>query len=122
MIKGIQDFYYNVRDMERALAFYGALLERAPSYRTSHFSVFEVGGLRLGLHLSEQEIPRVPRDGHGPLAGGTLTFASTDIAGDRARLEGLGAAILAELDETWGHLVVFEDLDGNVVKLMRAKY
>jgi len=26
------------------------------------------------------------------------------------------------MDEAWGHMLIFEDLDGNVLKLQNAKY
>jgi hypothetical protein len=54
--------------------------------------------------------------------GGTLTLSSNDVSGDRKILEEAGSKILGELDESWGHMLIFEDLDGNVLKLQNAKY
>ncbi len=123
MITGVQDFYYNVSDMGRARRFYSELLGSKPSYDTDHFTVFNVGALRFAIHWSEGgAVPRIERDSHGTHAGGTLTLASDDVKADRARLEKLGAKILSESDMPWGHMLVWEDLDGNVLKLMKAKY
>jgi hypothetical protein len=41
---------------------------------------------------------------------------------DRARIERCGGKILGEADQDWGHMLVFEDVDGNVIKLMKPKY
>lgn len=32
------------------------------------------------------------------------------------------ASLLGEQDEHWGHMLVFEDLDGNVLKLMHPQH
>lgn len=120
MITGVQDLYYNVGDMERAVAFYAALLGRRPTEENPWWSAFDAGGVRIGLHgTSGAAVPAVPRDEHGAHAGGTLTLRSTDIDADTARLAEIGARVLGRLDEDWGRLTVFEDPDGNVLKLMQ---
>jgi predicted enzyme related to lactoylglutathione lyase len=122
MVNGIQDFYYNVSDMSRAIGFYSELFGRGPVYKNDHFSVFSINGFRFAVHWTgSKPVPRIERDSHGTHAGGTVTFASDDVAADRKRLERLGATILSDADQPWGHMLVFEDLDGNVAKLMRAK-
>ena len=76
----------------------------------------------MGLHWAEgKEIPMTPRDSHGQDSGGTLTFHSDNIAEDRKKIEVAGGKILGDADQTWGHMLVFEDLDGNVLKLMKPK-
>lgn len=122
MITGFRDIYYNVTDMKRAVAFYRALgLE--PAYEDDYWTTMTMGALNLGLHWSEGEsIPSTPRDSHGQACGGTLTLQSDDIKADRKLLESLEAKILGEADAPWGHMLVFEDLDGNVLKLMNPKY
>jgi len=37
------------------------------------------------------------------------------------RIELFGCKILGEADQPWGHILVFEDPDGNVLKLMNPK-
>lgn len=122
MIIGYKDIYYNVTDMKRAVAFYRAL-GLTPVYEDDFWTTMNLGSLNLGLHWSEgEQIPKTPRDSHGQACGGTLTLQSNDVAADKKMLEELGAKILGEADAAWGHMLVFEDCDGNVLKLMNPKY
>ena len=123
MIKGYRDFYYNVTDMNRAVQFYTDALEMKKAYGQEHWTTMTVGNLNLGLHWTEGEaIPLTPRDSHGQNNGGTLTFHSDNVPEDRKRIEKAGGKILSESNQDWGHMLVFEDLDGNVLKLMNPKY
>lgn len=123
MIKGVHDFYYNVSDMKRAVNFYSKFLNMKVSYESEHWTSMDCEGIMIGLHWTEgKEIPSFPRDSHGAHCGGTLTLASSDVASDRTLLESAGAKILGEVDAPWGHMLNFEDLDGNVLKLQNAKY
>lgn len=45
----IRSLYLCVTDMARAIAFYEAFLEQPPVTRDPVYSVFDVGGFRLGL-------------------------------------------------------------------------
>jgi len=76
-----------------------------------------IGNLNLGLHWTAgAAIPTTSRDSHGQNCGGTLTFDSDNIIEDKERIEKAGGKILGEADQPWGHMQVFEDLDGNVLK------
>jgi predicted enzyme related to lactoylglutathione lyase len=122
MIKGYQDFYYNVRDMNQAVQFYSEALGLKKAHGHEYWTSMTLGHLTLGLHWTEgAEIPKTPRDDHGQACGGTLTLSSDNIAEDKTRIEKAGGKILGEADQAWGHMLVFEDLDGNVLKLMKAK-
>ena len=122
MITGIQDIYYNVQDMKRAVHFYTESLGMTAGHGDQWWTSLQCGGVAVGLHGSEgQPIPSVPRDSHGAHAGATLTLRSTDIKADRQKLENAGAKILGETDQAWGHMLIFEDPDGNVLKLMNPK-
>ena len=122
MINGYKDFYYNVTDMNRALKFYTDALGLMKIYGDEYWTTMTVGNLSLGLHWTEGEsIPLTPRDSHGQSNGGTLTFQSDNIAEDRKKIEQAGGKILGESNQAWGHMLVFEDLDGNVLKLMNPK-
>ncbi len=121
MIKGIRSFHYNTKDMVRAVRFYTEGLGMTFDYAQPGWTALKFDGVQIGLH-PEDEVPHISRDAHGAHAGGCLTLDSDDIPADRARLEAKGAKILGEHDEAWGHMLVFEDPDGNVLKLMRAKY
>lgn len=123
MIIGIQDFYYNVSDMDRAVKFYTEVLGMKKKFGDQYWTSLDARGFSLGLHWTEgTEVPKTPRDSHGQNAGGTLTLKSDDIPSDKLKLQKAGANILGEADAPWGHMVVFEDLDGNVLKLMKPKY
>ena len=122
MILGYRDFYYNVTNIEKALNFYKALgLEVV--HADEYWATLKLGNLNLGLHDSEgSSIPQTPRDSHGQACGGTLTLHSDNIKADRKLIETAGGKILGEDDAPWGHMLVFEDCDGNVLKLMNPKH
>lgn len=123
MIQGVKDVYYNVSNMQSAVAFYRDGLGMKVTHSDEFWTSLDCGGVTIGLHGTEGEaVPEVPRDSHGAHAGATLTLMSTDIAEDRKMLEGAGAKILGEADAPWGHMLVFEDPDGNVLKLMKPAY
>lgn len=120
MITGVQDLYYNVQDMERAVAFYRDRLGMQAIEQSPYWSAMACGGLRIGLHWTGGDpVPAIPRDAHGAHAGATLTLRSDGIDGDERALRAGGVQILARLNEEWGKLVVFTDPDGNVLKLMQ---
>lgn len=121
MIKGIQDIYYNVVEPKRAIRFYTEGLGMRLLEESEYWIALDCGGIRVGLHPGSETVPHVPRDSHGAHAGATLTLRSDSVSADRKRLEQLGAKILGEADQPWGHLLVFEDPDGNVLKLMNPK-
>jgi catechol-2,3-dioxygenase len=122
MIVGVQDVYYNVADMQRAVRFYTEVLGLELVESSSHWTSLSAGGVRVGLHWSGgSSVPITPRDAHGAYCGATLTLRTDDLAQDRRRLEAAGAPILGEQDAPWGQLLVFEDPDRNVLKLMKAK-
>lgn len=123
MIKGYKDFYYNVTDMNRAIKFYADAFGMKKTYGNEHWTTMNVGNLNLGLHWTEgKAVPPTPRNSHGQNNGGTLTFQSDNVAEDRKKIEQAGGKILGESDQVWGHMLTFEDLDGNVLKLMNPKY
>jgi catechol-2,3-dioxygenase len=122
MIVGVQDVYYNVADMQRAVRFYTEVLGLELLESDPHWSSLSLGGLRVGLHWSGgSSVPLTPRDAHGAYCGATLTLRTDDLAEDRRKLADAGAPILGEQDAPWGQLLVFEDPDRNVLKLMKAK-
>ncbi len=121
MIVGVQDVYYFVQDMPRALRFYRDALGLRVTAESDHWATLDVGGVRVGLHATDgRPVPPVPRDEGGAMAGGTLTLRVDDIRATVARLQAAGVKFLAPIyDASWGSVVAFEDPDGNVLKLMR---
>lgn len=124
MIKGIQDIFYNVSDMKRAITFYTEALQMKLKFEDDGWTSSDCSGVQVGLHPIDpgEEPVRVPRDSHGAQGQATLTLKSDNIPEDRQRIEKYGGKILGEDDAPWGHMLVFEDLDGNVLKLMNPKY
>jgi predicted enzyme related to lactoylglutathione lyase len=123
VIKGYKDFYYNVKDMKKSVSFYEKAFGMKIIHGDEYWTTMQLGNLNLGLHWTEgNDIPQTPRDGHGQESGGTLTLDSDNIVEDRKTIEKSGGKILGEADQAWGHMLVFEDLDGNVLKLMKSKY
>lgn len=122
MITAIQDVYYNVADMERAIRFYRDTLGLTLLTTNPHWTALAVGDLRLGLHWTEgAPVPAIPRDAHGAHAGAVVTFQVADIDQAHATLTKLGVKFLSPVTRNpWGSLAVFEDPDGNVLKLMQA--
>jgi catechol 2,3-dioxygenase-like lactoylglutathione lyase family enzyme len=120
MITGVQDVYYYVQDIARALGFYRDVLGLKVTENDPHFTALDAGGLRLGLHWTGGEpVARIPRDGHGAMAGATLTLKTGNIQALKSHLETKGVAILGFMDEPWGKLLSIEDPDGNVLKIMQ---
>lgn len=122
MIKGYTDFYYNVTDMDRAVRFYESALGMKKVFGDEYWTAMTIGNLKLGLHGTEgKPVPATPRDSHGQECGGTLTLQSDNISEDRGKIETAGGKILGEADQNWGHMLIFEDPDCNVLKLMNPK-
>lgn len=121
MITGVQDVYYNVADMNRAVVFYRDVLGMRVTDSNAWWTSLDCFGARVGLHGTEgKPAPAVPRDAHGAHAGATLTLRSTDLDADVAYLRKSGAEVISTSDNPWGRLAVFLDTEGNVLKLMQA--
>ena len=121
-IKGIRSFHYMTNKPEEAKQFYMEALGFKLDYEQPGWIAFRRDGVQVALHPEEQKIPEIPKDSHGAQAGGCLTLTSDNISEDRKMLEKFGAKILGEADESWGHMLTFEDLDGNILHLMNPKY
>lgn len=123
-ITGVRSFHYPTRNMQKAKEFYIKALGFELDYETPGWTALKRSGcgVQVALHPEEQDIYIIPRDAHGAHAGGCLTLSSDNVSEDRKLLESHGAKILGEADEPWGHMLAFEDVDGNVLKLMNAKY
>jgi catechol 2,3-dioxygenase-like lactoylglutathione lyase family enzyme len=122
MITGVQDIYYNVSNMDKAVEFYTNVLGMKLKHKDQWWSALDCGGVSVGLHWTEgSAVPEIPQDSHGANTGATLTLRSNDVASDRRHLEKNGAMILGEANQPWGHMLVFKDPDGNILKLMAPK-
>ena len=122
MIAGIQDVYYYVDDMAQAVAFYRDTLGLRLISESPYWSVFDVGGVRLGLHKAEGNPIRSSLNHAGIYAGATVTFKVRGIQQEVERLQSAGVKFIGDVvDEPFGILAAFQDLDGNIIKLMEPK-
>lgn len=121
MVQGVQDVYVNVANMERALAFYRDLLGLTVADESPHFTGLLAGGVRIGLHWTGgAAVPALPHDAHGAHAGATITFRVASIATARTSCEQAGIPILGQSENPWGDILVLQDPDGNILKLMAS--
>ena len=121
-IKGIRSFHYMTSKLEEAKRFYIEALGFELDYEQPGWTALKMDGVQVGLHPTERTVYKIPGDAHGSYGGGCLTLSSDNIPEDRKKLERFGAKILGEENKPYGHLLTFEDLDGNVLKLMNSKY
>lgn len=123
MIGGVQDVYYNVKNMKLAVSFYENVLGFTKVHGDEYWTSLNKEGFHLGLHATDngEPVPSIPKDSHGAHVGATVTLKSTNITEDRKVLEANNCSVLGEFDAPWGHMLVFEDPDGNVLKLMNPK-
>ena len=111
MITCVQDVYYEVQDMKRAIAFYRDLLNLPVTEESDDWSAMNVGGVRVGLDSTEGK-PTPKR--------AILTLKTTDLRADVKRLRDKGVKFVGEIgDYPWGSVVTFEDSEGNFLKLMQ---
>ena len=120
MLSGVQDVHYNVRDMQRAVAFYRDVLGMRVLDSNDWWTSLEFFGARIGLHWTGGAVvPPVLHDEHGAKHGATLTLRSTDLDADLGYLQGAGCIVIGRTDNPWGRLASVTDPDGNVLKLMQ---
>jgi predicted enzyme related to lactoylglutathione lyase len=119
VILGLQDVYYYVTDMRRAVTFYRDLVGLRLLSESDHWSVFDLAGVRLGLHAAGGNVIRSSPDGNRTYAGATVTLKVRDIRREVERLQRVGIRFVEKVsDEPFGTVAAFVDPDGNVVKLM----
>ena len=121
-ITGLRSFHYPTNNLDAAKKFYIETLGMEFDYEQPGWCALKMSGVQIALHPEEEKIPDIPKDDHGALCGGCITLASDNVPEDRKKIEEGGGKILSEADAPWGHMLTFEDLDGNVLKLMNAKY
>lgn len=122
MILGLQDIYYYVTDMRRALSFYRDVVGLRLVSESEQWSAFDLGGARFGLHAAGPGGVRSSPDKSGIYAGATVTLKAKGVRSEVERLQRAGVKFLeTATDEPFGTIAAFVDPDGNVVKLMEPK-
>ena len=118
MISEVQDVHVYIQDMARAIYFYRDALGFELTDEDDHLSGLTTAGVRFSLRWTGGgAIPGIPANEHGPLAGAMLTFCVDDVTSFRIRLKNIRVLMPGEADPPRGKLLVFEDPDGNVLKL-----
>jgi predicted enzyme related to lactoylglutathione lyase len=111
-VLGLDHVWFWVRDMDRAVAFYGDALGLEMRMRHEDtWAEFEAGGVRIGLHGV----------GEGAAAhGGTAVFRVEDLDLAKASLEARGVSLHDHLGEVPGYAryATFADPDGNSMQLI----
>ena len=107
----IRSMYLCVREMERAVAFYRRFLEAEPVERDEIYSVFNVGGLRLGLFAYKKM-----GEAH---SFGDNCLPSIEVESEKQFLEKLQTVEVVYGPKPIGNILVAEfiDSEGNRIEL-----
>jgi len=116
MFKKVDDVFFNVDEMEKAVAFYRDTLGLPVKYESADWVELDADNLTIALR----------RYGSGPEGrpelrvgeGATLVFEVDDIEAVKAELEGQGVRFIGGVFEYGAvKLAAFEDLNGNVLQI-----
>lgn len=107
----IKSLYLCVLDMERAISFYEGFFERPAAERNEIYSVFEIGGFRLGLFAFEK------MNEHHIFGSNCLPSIEVDSVGImEEKLRNLKVVFpLTLIGSNW--VSEFEDSEGNHIEL-----
>lgn len=109
----INSLYICVKDMERALHFYGEFLGQKPEAADEVFSVFNIGGFRYCL-FEPAKVKESVVWGDSCLP----SFETDDIDAAMAKVEQLGCPIVFPLKQIGSNLVFeFTDTEGNDIEV-----
>jgi predicted enzyme related to lactoylglutathione lyase len=112
MVQGVASVWVPVRDLERAVGFYGDTLGLPVTKQEDGWAEVDANGLMVGLNAREAEGAR----GEG---GPVITFQPEGgIEEAKGELEGKGVEFAAEISEhPWGRIATFKDSEGNDLQL-----
>jgi predicted enzyme related to lactoylglutathione lyase len=113
-IKKLQNAYYVIGDMDRAVAFYRDALGLGLKFQDGgRWAQFDAGGVNFSLSAPEEAA-------QGAAGGATVIFEVDDLEATRDRLAAHGATVLETRDMgAHGRSLTFRDPDGNVVQLFQ---
>lgn len=116
MFKQVDDVFFNVDDMEKAVAFYRDRLGLAVKYESADWVELDAGNVAIALRRYGSGPEGRPELGVGE--GATLVFEVDDIEATKAELEDKGIRFIGGVFE-YGtvKLAAFEDLNGNVLQI-----
>jgi catechol 2,3-dioxygenase-like lactoylglutathione lyase family enzyme len=116
MLKKVDDVFFNVDDMEKAVAFYRDKLGLPVKYEAADWVELDAGNMTIALRRYGSGPEGRPELGVGE--GATLVFQVDDIEAAKAELEGQGIKFIGGVfDYGTVKLAAFEDLNGNVLQI-----
>ncbi len=119
MLSTLGQIAMNVKDIDRAVAFYRDKLGVRFLFQVPKLAFFELDGIRLMLGLAE-----APEHDH---PGSILYFKVTDIEAAATELEGRGVSfmspphLIAKMPDHELWMAFFDDTEGNTLGLMEEK-
>ena len=116
MFKRVDDVFFNVDDMEKAVAFYRDKLGLSVKYESADWVELDAGNVTIALRRFGSGPEGRPELGVGE--GATLVFEVDNIKAAQAELESKGIKIIDGIFEYGSvKLAAFEDLNGNVLQI-----
>lgn len=116
MLKKVDDVFFNVDDMAKAVAFYRDKLGLPVKYEAADWVELDAGNMTIALRRYGSGPEGRPELGVGE--GATLVFQVDDIEAAKAELEGQGIKFIGGVfDYGTVKLAAFEDLNGNVLQI-----
>jgi len=116
MFKQVDDVFFNVDDMDKAVAFYRDKLGLPVKYQSADWVELDGGNVTIALRRYGSGPEGRPELGVGE--GATIVFEVDDISAARAELEGQGVKFVGGVfDYGAVKLAAFEDLNGNVLQI-----
>lgn len=118
MIKGLDNVYYFVSDVNKAVEFYHETLGLEIMDQDDYWASMSLNGARLGLHkANKSEFSKSSEK----RAGATVTLNVSDIDQAYEFLSKKGVKFIGEVSKNpWGSHVSFVDPDGNLLDLRQA--
>jgi predicted enzyme related to lactoylglutathione lyase len=112
-IKKLQNAYYVVGDMDRAVAFYRDALGMKVKFQDgAKWAQFDAGGVNFSLSSPEEAAQGA--------TGAVVIFEVEDLDAARSGVEQAGASVLDTRDMgAHGRSLTFRDPDGNLVQLFQ---
>jgi catechol 2,3-dioxygenase-like lactoylglutathione lyase family enzyme len=116
MFKKVDDVFFNVDDMDKAVAFYRDKLGLPVKYESADWVELDAGNVIIALRQHGSGPEGRPELGVGE--GATIVFEVDDIEAAKAELEGQGVEFVGGVFEYGSvKLAAFEDLNGNVLQI-----
>ena len=114
MIEKVQNVFYRVGDMNRAVQFYGDVLGLKMKFRDGdNWAEFDVGNVSLGLEIAPSG---------GGSGGGVVVLRGPDLDEMLAKVKAAGGTELGAIEQRpYGRIARFTDPDGNELNYLEPK-